>query len=194
MLWVLIGYPRLSDLGERTLMYAVLNLAVRGVIWVVPVFVYLRYLDRVEPAAYLKLKQHWLRGVLVGLGVAALTFLLTLAQRGLPQFHATALTWNSIFSTSLLIGFIEEVPYRGFVFQKLCGWFSRTSAVAISALLFVLIHLPGWLSLHLFTVRDAVFVFVFGALMALLLLYSKSLWAPIVSHSLNDFFSAVLFH
>jgi membrane protease YdiL (CAAX protease family) len=29
--------------------------------------------------------------------------------------------------------------------------------------------------------------------MVLLLRYTKSLWAPIVSHSLNDFMSAVLF-
>ncbi|HEX6650820.1 MAG TPA: CPBP family intramembrane glutamic endopeptidase [Pyrinomonadaceae bacterium] len=97
-------------------------------------------------------------------------------------------------STSLLIGFVEEVPYRGFVFQKLCDWMSRKSAIAISSLLFVIIHLPGWLSLHLFTIRLGIFVFVFGVLMAILLLWSKSLWAPVVSHSLNDFFSAVVFH
>jgi membrane protease YdiL (CAAX protease family) len=30
--------------------------------------------------------------------------------------------------------------------------------------------------------------------MTVLLRYARSLWAPIVSHSLNDFFSAVLFH
>jgi membrane protease YdiL (CAAX protease family) len=30
--------------------------------------------------------------------------------------------------------------------------------------------------------------------MALLFLFAKSLWAPIISHSFNDFISAVLFH
>lgn len=159
-----------------------------------PVFLYLRCFDRVEPSGYLKLRHHWLRGILVGLGFSALIFLLSLVQHGLPHLRAGLFTWNSVLSTSLLIGFIEEVPYRGFVLQKLCDCMSRKSAIAISSLLFVLIHLPGWLSLHLFTIRIVIFVFVFGVLMAVLLLWSKSLWAAVVSHSLNDFFSALVFH
>ena len=39
----------------------------------------------------------------------------------------------------------------------------------------------------------AVTIFVFGALMAIVLKYSESLWAPIVTHSTNDFLSFVLF-
>lgn len=181
-------------MGEQTLAYALINVTVRALIWVLPVFVYLRYFDRVNPLAYLKLKQHWLRGVLIGLAVSALILLLALVQHGMPHMGAGGLTWNSVLSTTLLIGFFEEVPYRGFVFQKLGDWMSRKSAVAISSLLFVAIHLPGWISLHLFTLHSLIFVFVFGVLMALLFLYTKSLWAPIVSHSLNDFISAVLFH
>jgi len=162
--------------------------------WVLPVFLYLRYVDPVDPLTYLKLRQHWLRGVLFGLGFAVLILLLSLIQHGWPHQRSGALTWNSVLSTSLLIGFVEEVPYRGFVLQKLCEWMSRKSAVAVSSLLFVAIHLPGWISLHLFTVPILIFVFVFGVLMALLFLVARSLWAPIISHSLNDFFSAVLFH
>jgi membrane protease YdiL (CAAX protease family) len=192
-LWVLVGYPRLARIGDQTLLYALINLAIRGLLWVLPVFLYLRYLDRVEPCAYLKLKKHWLRGVLVGLAFAALIFLLLLAEHGPPRFRTGTITWNSMLSTSLLIGFVEEVPYRGFVFQKMCDWLSVKSAIAISSLLFVAIHLPGWLSLHLFTMRTFVFVFVFGVAMAILLLATRSLWASIVSHSLNDFLTAVVF-
>ena len=97
-----------------------------------------------------------------------------------------------MLSTSLLIGFVEEIPYRGFIFQKLSEWFSLPFAVIISSLLFFAIHLPGWLLLHLFNVRLVIFIFVFGILMAVLLRYSRSLWAPIISHSLNDFFTAVV--
>ena len=192
--WVLIGYPRLRTTGEQTLEYAVINIAVRALIWVLPVFLYLYYVDRIDPLDYLKLKQQWLRGILFGAGFAVVILLLSLAQHGWPHPRPGVLTWNSVLSTSLLIGFVEEIPYRGFVFQKLCEWMSRKSAVAISSLLFVAIHLPGWISLHLLTVPILIFVFVFGVLMALLFLYARSLWAPIISHSLNDFFSAVLFH
>jgi membrane protease YdiL (CAAX protease family) len=193
-IWVLVGYPRLRTLGEQTLLYASLNLAVRILLWVLPVFIYLRYVDQVKPSFYLKLRQHWRRGLLVALAFSTLNLLAALVQHGLPHLRPATITWNTILSTSLLIGFVEEIPYRGFIFQKLNEWFSFPTASLISSLLFLAIHLPGWLSLHLFTIRNAVFVFVFGLLMTLLLHFSKSLWAPIVSHSLNDFFSAVLFH
>ena len=39
----------------------------------------------------------------------------------------------------------------------------------------------------------AVTVFVFGFVMALALRYSRSLWAPIITHSANDFLTFVLF-
>lgn len=192
--WVYVGYPRVRTLGEQTLTYAVINLTVRMLVWVLPVFVYLRFVDRVDPVAFLKLKQHWLRGLLVALGFTTLNLSLLLAQHGLPHWRSAGVTWNSIFSTSLLIGFVEEVPYRGLIFQKLNEWLSFPSAAFFSSLLFLAIHLPGWLSLHLFKMRTAVFVFVFGLVMVILLRYAKSMWAPIVSHSSNDFLSAVVFH
>ena len=192
-MWVLLGYSHLRALGEQTLAYALVNVGVRFVIWVLPVFAYLRYVDRVNPLTYLKLRQHWVRGVVVALIFSALNFCLTLVQKGLPNFHSAAVSWNGILSTSLLIGFVEEIPYRGFVFQKLLERFSLTVATLLSAVLFVAIHLPGWISLHLFKTTTAIFVFVFGILMVLLLRFARSLWAPIISHSLNDYFSAVLF-
>ena len=191
---MILGYPRLRTLGEDTILYALINQTIRGLVWVLPVFVYLHYVEGVKPLVYLKLKEHWRRGLLFALAFSALNLLASLAQHGLPHFRAGAVTWNSILSTSLLIGFVEEIPYRGLIFQKLNEWFSFPYASLISSVLFVLIHLPGWFSLHLFKLQVALFVFVFGVLMTILLRYSKSLWAPIVSHSLNDFFASVLFH
>jgi membrane protease YdiL (CAAX protease family) len=37
-------------------------------------------------------------------------------------------------------------------------------------------------------------VFLFGVMMAIVLRYGKSLWAPIITHSTNDFIAFVLFH
>lgn len=64
-IWVLIGYPRLQQLGEQTLTYALINLTIRGLLWVLPVFVYLRWIERVEPWSYLKLRKHCSRRVRV---------------------------------------------------------------------------------------------------------------------------------
>ncbi len=192
--WVYLVYPRLQSLGVATLSYALTNLTLRLLIWVAPVFIYLRWIDRVEALTYLKLKEHWRRGLLLALGFSVLNFLLYLARYGWPHPHAGLVTWNSILGTSFLIGFIEEIPYRGFIFQKLAESFSLVTATLISALLFLLIHVPGWIALHLLNAGTIAFVFLFGIAMILLFLWSRSLWGPIVSHSLNDFMSAVLFH
>ena len=44
------------------------------------------------------------------------------------------------------------------------------------------------------TAYNIIFIFFFGAAMAILVRYSRSLWAPIVFHSLNDGISHVIFH
>jgi hypothetical protein len=132
-MWVLVGYPCVRTVEEDTLLYVSINLAIRALVWVLPVFIYLRYVDGVKPSRYLKLTEHWRRGLLVALTFSSLNLLASLAQHGLPQFRTGAFTWNSVLSTSLLIGFVEEVPYRGFIFQKLKEWVSFPYASLISS-------------------------------------------------------------
>jgi len=186
-------YPWLRSLGEQTLRYALLNVSIRLLIWVVPVFLYLSLVDRLNPFDYLKLRQNWKRGLVVG-GVLSLVNLVGSSVRfGVPHLDTHALTWNSIISTSFLIGFVEEIPYRGFMLQRFterCGFWLAT---LISSLLFLMVHLPGWISLNLFKLGSAISVFVFGVVMAIAFRYGKSLWGPIITHSTNDFIALVLF-
>jgi uncharacterized protein len=191
VMWV---YPRMQSLGERTLQYALLNIAIRLLVWVLPVLLYLRWIDHVDPAEYLKLKQNWKRGLLIGLGLAVLIFLGSLLRYGLPHPDWRSLTWNSVLCTSILIGFIEEIPFRGFILQKFAERYGFWVANLISSVLFLGIHLPGWISLHLLRAETAITVFIFGVAMAVVFRYGKSLWGCIVAHSLNDFISSVLFH
>jgi hypothetical protein len=62
--WVLWVYPHMQALGDTTLVYAILNIALRLLLWVLPVFLYLRYIDHTNPFEYLKLKKNWKRGIL----------------------------------------------------------------------------------------------------------------------------------
>jgi membrane protease YdiL (CAAX protease family) len=192
--WVLFVYPRMVKIGDATLLYALLSIGFRLALWVVPVLVYLRYVDRVDAVEYLKLRRLWNRGVIVGLAVSLINFVGTMARFGAPHPNMHNVTWNSILGTSILVGFVEEVPFRGFILQKVeerCGFWL---ANLISSLLFLAIHLPGWISLHLLSSVIAISVFALGAIFAIVFHYSKSLWSSIVAHSLNDFISFVLFH
>jgi uncharacterized protein len=189
-------YPWMLKLDDTTLRFALVNLAVRLCVWVAPVFLYLRYVDHVNPVEYLKLKEHWPRGVLIGLAFGALIFAGSLVRLRFGPPHPTVhpITWNSILVTSVLIGFVEEIPYRGFILQKFEERIGFSKAALITSALFLSMHLPGWISLQKLSAYNVVYVFVFGFVMALLLRYGKSLWGPIVAHSLNDAISTLIFH
>jgi membrane protease YdiL (CAAX protease family) len=103
-------------------------------------------------------------------------------------------TWNSVLGTSFLVGFIEEIPYRGFMLQKFAERVGFWAATLITSALFVAVHLPGWLALHTFRSTTAVTIFVLSVVLSLAFRYAKSLWAPILTHSANDFLSFVIFH
>lgn len=191
--WLYAIYPWMERLGNTTLRYALVNIGLRLLIWVLPVFLYLRYVDHVEPIAYLKLRHRWKRGVLVGVTLTGINALLSVLRFGVPHLTIEAITWNSVLSTSLFIGFVEEIPYRGFILQQIQERSSFWVANLLTSLLFVGIHIPGWIAFDLVRLETVVFVFVFGSVLAVVFHYSQSLWSAIVTHSLNDFLAGIVF-
>src|SRR6185312_86510 len=92
--WVYLIYPPMQALGTATLVYALANIATRLLLWVIPVFLYLHYIDHVNPIVYLKLNQYWKRGILIGLVLSLLNFLGTLLRFGPPHPSMQYVTWN----------------------------------------------------------------------------------------------------
>jgi membrane protease YdiL (CAAX protease family) len=191
--YVLWGYPWVKSLGDTTLRFALVNITLRLLVWVLPVFLYLRYIDHVDPIEYLKLRQNWKQGIIIGIGLSFLIFLGSMVRSGVPHPSSQSLTWNSVLSTSLLIGFFEEVPYRGLILQKLEERYGFWIANLLSSLLFLSIHLPGWISFRLLRAETVISVFIFGLVMAIVFKYCKSLWGTIIAHSLNDCISFVIY-
>jgi uncharacterized protein len=191
--YVVLVYPRIAALGVDTFGYAAASIVVRLLLWVAPVFIYLRRVDRVEPVRYLRLAEGWKRGVLVGMGLFAVVLVGSAIRFGWPSPNWKFVTWNSVLGTSFGVGFFEEIPFRGFILQKFAGRMNFWLANLLTSLLFVGVHLPGWVSLHLFQATLAMNVFVISFLLGAIFWYSRSLWSCIVGHSANDFVSFVLF-
>jgi len=129
----------------------------------------------------------------VALVLTMVNVLGTLLRFGVPHPSLSRVTWNSILGTSLLVGVIEEIPYRGFMLQKLAERMPFWRANVITSALFLAIHVPGWMALHTFRTGAAITIFVFGLIMAGAFKFAGSLWAPIVTHSANDCLSFVVF-
>jgi len=148
--------------------------------------------DRVPPLRALGLVEYWRRGVLAGIVIGAILLAAALLRFSWPS--APHVTWGSLLGPSFSVGFFEEIPFRGFILQKLWTRMGFWLANVLTSLLFVAVHLPGWLSLHLFNWGLAANIFVFGLAAGTVFRYSRSLWACIIGHDANDFISFVLFH
>jgi membrane protease YdiL (CAAX protease family) len=192
--WPFVVYPRLSTFGEATFTYALFNIGLRLLVWVAPVVLYLSRVDQVDPVDYLRLATFRRRGVVVALVITALNVAGSVLRFGVPHPTWQSLTWNSVLGTSFMIGVIEEIPYRGFMLRKFTDRVGRWPANLVTSLLYVSIHVPGWIALHALSVDRAVSVFIFAVIMSMIVTYSRSLWAAIIAHSANDCLSVVFFH
>jgi membrane protease YdiL (CAAX protease family) len=192
-IYVLWAYPHVQALGEETFSYAFASLAIRLVLWVLPVLLMVRIDDAAEPLRTLGLFENASRGLLIGLGLAAIMLAIALLRFGWPRDIGTHVTWNGILSTSLGIGFFEEIPFRGYVLQKLWTRMNFWLANILTSLIFVSVHLPGWFSLQRFMPSLALNVFLIGFFLGVLFRYSRSLWSCIIVHDVHNFISAVLF-
>ncbi|HEY4275971.1 MAG TPA: CPBP family intramembrane glutamic endopeptidase [Rhizomicrobium sp.] len=117
-----------------------------------------------------------------------------LAQDGLATAvlpHDVSQLALGLFTVAILAPLTEEVYFRGIVM----GWMRRhwgiASAVALSSLVFGLMHLkwftPGGLSGWIATGE----LIAMGVLLAVVALRTGSLWASVLTHAVNNFCAAL---
>jgi uncharacterized protein len=152
--------------------------------WIVPTFLYIQFVEHQNPLTYLKLSTNIMKGLLWGL--AGMLFFvvveLSLILRHAPHLQFGADTWLNVI---LLVGFMEEIPFRGFLFQKLETFFGVIGAVLVSSLLFALIHAPLWMSTGQSV--PAILINLFNIILVAIVLcialkISGSLWSCIIMH------------
>lgn len=171
-------------------MFLALENAAKLSIWTVPVLL-LVSLD------YLRLRRGWRRGVAYGLGLGCVVslYLLAIDFRGGLGFDP-GFAWGKWVSGVLLVGFTEEVVFRGYLLQKLAERLSFGRANLLTSVLFCLVHVPRWIrdgrSVGLGLAAAALFLVAFALLLGWVLRRSGSLWACILAHSIVNFTSFAL--
>ena len=71
--------------------------------------------------------------------------------------------------------FAEEILFRGFILAGLISWLGEVWAAIISAALFAAAHI---------LISSMIPIFLLGIILAWLYLRTRSLWPPIIAHSL----------
>lgn len=102
--------------------------------------------------------------------------------------------------TCAFVGIVEEFTFRGMVFGGLCAFFSKTkkgllAAAAVSGIAFGFIHVANEVFTGQITsgtaaaqvVGKTIQAGVFGFVIALLYFRTRSIWAAVLLHGLNDF-------
>jgi hypothetical protein len=183
--------------GRGPLFLIVENL-VKLAVWTLPVLVVVRYVDRQDPLAYLKLRGNIRPGVLYGLlaGVLLATYLV--GQRLVAGFHGFDLgfAWSQWIGGVVLVGVTEEVVFRGFVLQRLLTVTRFRWANLVTSFLFLLIHFPRWIRDGQMASAEIIgailYVFAFSYLQGYLLKRSGSLWSCFLSHAIGNLTSFAL--
>jgi len=201
-LWFLVFYSLVffviwtfCELLLKTKLAAIdpyLNLLLKLLLWTLPVWLILKYWDHTEPLKYLKLKENFLQGIIWGVTLSGVLILYILFRDLvlLKKAFCPRIDQYTLLSAVILIGFTEEVVFRGFLLQKLNELMKFWNANLISSGLFLVIHFPKWYHEGLFfkpsIYGSIIFIFCFGVLEGYVLKRSKSLWACMLIHSINN--------
>lgn len=167
----------------------------RFLLWVMPVFIYLIFVDKANPFRFLKLNTSLRKGFLWSIGILLLGAMWQFASIRLGYDKIGQISSISVIGL-LIISICEEILMRGFILNKLSEITSFPMALLITSVFFVAIHYPGWLLINhhssILIIKYSLSILIVVALpCGYLVRKSNSLFPAIVLHSVNNFISSL---
>jgi membrane protease YdiL (CAAX protease family) len=173
-------------------------LLLRAALWLTPAVIYIGKNDPRSRATALGLGRPSWRGTVLGLLpalaylglVGALQAAMTAAH---PASPSALLRPHSVYL--LLLVALEELLLRGFLLGQLVRFTTSFRAQAIVAVLYALMHLPGWIALEGLTVSlvpQTISVLLLGVVLGVLTRSARSILPAIVVHFLNNVLAELL--
>jgi len=171
---------------------ATVGAVIKLLVWVIPVIVLVKLVEKKEPLNFLGLRENlskglsWAAWVSVALVIYFIVVNLFFLQNDL-EFNLGFHTW---LNTVILVGITEEIVFRGFILRKLMQQFTFWKANSITAFLFLTIHFPIWFRHGLFESPGILFtfiqVFIIGFIFGVIYKKTNSLWSVIIIHSVYN--------
>lgn len=143
---------------------------------------YVRHIEKRQPVelAMPGMARALGRGLLLGAGLVALTFVV-LAALGVYQFsgvNALSVLLLLPLAELVLVGMAEEMMFRGVLFGVTARALGNKAAIVISSLVFALAHLPN----AGFSLLAILAITAYGVLQAALYMQTRRLWVCIGTH------------
>ncbi len=176
---------------DSQLIRSLLSVGYRFLIFVLPVFWYLR--RHHEPALeFLKITTSPSRGFVVSgiilcIGVAIQIFTIVMNIDSLPQENGLG-----ILDKVVVTAFFEEILFRGFILHQLQKTLSFSRANIYTSLLFLPFHwitwsMVGWGSIEMIFIRSLLLFFLVSIPLGLLVKKSNSIWPAVFFHLMVNF-------
>jgi membrane protease YdiL (CAAX protease family) len=162
--------------------------------WLAPSFLYVRYVEQSDIWTSLKLTTNLRAGIIWGMVGSLLAIGLVGGVAGLNLLLHRHVGWHPLsfddwLNGILLVGIMEEIPFRGVLFQVLHRRMPFWKASSLATGLFALVHVPLWISQGTSIpsiVTSFYVVSLVGWFYCFVFKRSGSLWASILIHSVYD--------
>lgn len=162
--------------------------AITVAVWIGFAAAYLRATRRERPLAYLELRGNVPRGLAAGGLIGLALVAKDLARVELLEGRVPEL--GGLTPASFLSPFVEEVVFRGLILRRAREYTGLWRANALTSVLFVSIHLPGWIFAGADSpsglLASSAFIFLLSVLIGYLLERTGSLWACVVCHAMSN--------
>jgi membrane protease YdiL (CAAX protease family) len=152
-------------------------------LYITPVILYLKLKDKVNPLVYLKIIGNSKQGILISIMVSFIFIVLLITKNAIVGFSKFNLNLGILWLSALLVGFFEEIPFRGFLLQKLWNKMKFWQANLLTTLIFVSFHLPIWINSDTDIISASIKISMVSLALGYLFKEYKSLWIPIICHS-----------
>ena len=183
----MVQYLDLMDPVPR----AITSATIKIVIWVIPVILLVKIMEKSKPFSYLQLHNNFRKGLKwIGWVFLVMIFCFVINLFVLKNNVDFQIGFNGWLNTILLVGITEEIVFRGFLLRKLMDSFRFWIANTVTSLLFVSIHFPIWFNKGLFEfpsiLSSILSIFVLSIIFGVVYKKSNSLWSVIFIHSLYN--------
>lgn len=136
---------------------------------------------------YLKLRKNYKKGIAIGCLISIAYIVIKLAvgylSKNLKINFDIGLMW---WIGGITVGFIEEIPLRGFLLTKLESKINFTLSNIIVTIIFVMMHFPKWIAIGTFIIPASIKIAIVSLLFGYLVKRYDSLWVTIICHSVFD--------
>ena len=150
---------------------------------IIPIFIYLKLKNKVNPLVYLKIIGNSKQGIMIGIIVSSIFIILLITKKTITRSNSIHLDIGLLWVSGLLVGFFEEIPFRGFLLQKLSNYMKFWKANLLTTVIFVLYHIPTWINSNTNILSSAINISMVSLVLGYLFKEYKSLWIPIICHS-----------